>query len=78
MQAIGVARVGQETQLLAHGTLRELSLADFGAPLHSLVLVGETHDMEQSMMELFARKAAKLPRAPAEGEGTDDSEGETQ
>ena len=59
--AVGVARVGQADQLVVYGSLAELSTVDFGAPLHSLVLVGETDEIEREMLELF-RVTASTPR----------------
>lgn len=51
--AIGLARVGQETQRIVSGTLEELLAVDFGGPLHSLVLVGpQTHPLEIDMFFL--------------------------
>lgn len=50
--AIGVARIGSPDQLLVAGTLCELLTVDFGGPLHSLVLVGETDSIEQEMLRL--------------------------
>jgi hypothetical protein len=49
--AIGCARLGQPTQLIASGTLAELACVDFGGPLHSLVLCGELHDLEVAFMD---------------------------
>lgn len=34
-----MARVGQETQQIVSGTMEELLPIDFGAPLHSVVIV---------------------------------------
>lgn len=52
--AIGLARVGQENQRVVSGTLKELLDVDFGAPLHSLVLVGPTiHPLETEMFFLY-------------------------
>lgn len=55
--AIGVARIGQKNQKIVSGTLKELLDVDFGAPLHSLVLVGKTHDMEKEMVASFGIKS---------------------
>lgn len=53
--AIGAARVGSREQRLACGTLRELSEADLGPPLHSLVLLGKrAHDLERDYIRAFA------------------------
>ena len=32
------------------GSMRQLLTVDFGAPLHSLVIVGETHPLEEEML----------------------------
>ena len=39
------------------GTLAELQHVDFGPPLHSLVIPGHLHDMEQGMLEALSIKA---------------------
>ncbi|KAJ1973771.1 diphthine synthase [Dimargaris verticillata] len=38
--AVGIARVGADDQVIRVGTLEQLQHVDFGAPLHSLVLLG--------------------------------------
>ncbi|KNC84353.1 diphthine synthase [Sphaeroforma arctica JP610] len=40
---VGLARVGQPTQTLKAGTMRELLNEDFGGPLHSFVIAGDCH-----------------------------------
>jgi diphthine synthase len=70
--AIGVARVGQETQCIVSGTLKELEDVDFGAPLHSLVVVGHMHELEQALFDHF-RVKADTPRLPPAPEEDDDS-----
>lgn len=53
--AIGVARIGSKDQTIVAGTLEELSTADLGKPLHSLVLLGRrTHDLERAFIREFA------------------------
>lgn len=53
--AVGAARVGSKEQRLACGTLQELSQADLGPPLHSLVLLGKrAHDLERDYIQAFA------------------------
>jgi diphthine synthase len=53
--AVGVARVGARDQEIVTGTLKELSEADLGKPLHSLVLVGKrVHDLEREFIREFA------------------------
>ncbi|KAK5168809.1 diphthine synthase [Saxophila tyrrhenica] len=53
--AVGVARLGSEDQQIVAGTLEELSTADLGRPLHSLVLCGKKmHEMEWEFVREFA------------------------
>ena len=53
--AIGVGRVGAADQNIAVGTLQQLSEADIGPPLHSLVLLGQrTHDLERDFIREYA------------------------
>merc|ERR1712039_489264 len=50
---VGLARVGHETQIIRAGPLREVKEKDFGAPLHSLVIAGNTHIMEKEVLEMY-------------------------
>merc|ERR1719468_627247 len=43
---IGVARLGQPDQRIVSGTMKELLTVDFGAPLHSVIIPGEMHELE--------------------------------
>ena len=53
--AVGVARVGARDQMIAAGTLSQLSEVDMGSPLHSLVLLGSrAHDLERQYIREFA------------------------
>ncbi len=52
--AVGVARVGQRTQSVRSGRIRDLVDLDFGPPLHSVVIVGEMDEVEQKMLDHFA------------------------
>lgn len=53
--AVGVARLGSEGEMIVAGTLEELSRADLGKPLHSLVLCGrQMHEMEWEYVREFA------------------------
>ena len=54
--AIGVARVGQEDQKLVSGTLKDLREIDFGSPLHSLVIPGKMHELEQNAFDYLRLK----------------------
>ena len=51
--AVGVARVGQKDQIIAYGTMSQLLTFDFGKPLHSLILCGSLHEIEQEMLNYF-------------------------
>lgn len=44
-----MARLGQVDQKIVAGTMEQVSQVDFGEPLHSLAIVGETHCMEQEV-----------------------------
>ncbi|TPX31735.1 hypothetical protein SmJEL517_g05006 [Synchytrium microbalum] len=52
--AVGLARVGASNQRIVSGTLSELLNADFGPPLHSLVLAGNMHFLEADALKVFA------------------------
>ena len=51
-----LARVGADDQRIVVTSLRECATdaVDVGAPLHSLVIPGELHDMEKSFLRLYA------------------------
>ncbi|MGE0793091.1 MAG: diphthine synthase [Candidatus Woesearchaeota archaeon] len=48
---IGVARIGQKNCLIKSGKIKELLNFDFGAPLHSLIIPGKLHEVEQEMLD---------------------------
>lgn len=53
--AVGVSRLGSEDQRIVAGTLEQLSTADLGTPLHSLVLLGSrVHELEIDFIREFA------------------------
>ena len=59
--AVGVARLGSEDQKIIAGTLENLSNADLGKPLHSLVLCGKKmHEMEWEFVRDFAVDQVKF------------------
>ncbi|CAM9285235.1 unnamed protein product [Phaeothamnion confervicola] len=60
--AVGLARLGQPSQRIVAGKLQELLEVDFGGPLHSLVLCGETHPLEAEVLQFFMFK--ENDRAP--------------
>lgn len=51
---IGVARLGSDQQQIAAGGMRQLMDVDFGAPLHSLVIAGRTHEVEDEILNQYA------------------------
>lgn len=53
-RCVGVARVGQSTQKIAVGTLGQMLSCDMGAPLHSLVLVGNVHPLEEEVLAFYS------------------------
>ena len=50
-RCIGLARVGGDSQRIAQGTLADLDQWEMGKPLHSLVIIGHVHPMEDKMVE---------------------------
>jgi diphthine methyl ester synthase len=63
-QCVGLVRIGREDQLVVAGSMGELATLDFGGPLHSLVIVGETHELESEMLAEFSIHEANLPTVP--------------
>jgi diphthine synthase len=52
--AVGVARLGYDDEVIITGTLDELLKADFGAPLHCMVMIGDMHFLEKQVVGGFA------------------------
>lgn len=50
---VGLARVGCEDQMIVAGLMKQLLNVDFGPPLHCLVIVGDTHPVEEEMLEFY-------------------------
>mmetsp|Transcript_6097 Transcript_6097/g.18423 ORF Transcript_6097/g.18423 Transcript_6097/m.18423 type:complete len:272 (-) Transcript_6097:420-1235(-) len=50
---VGVARLGQEKQVIAAGPMKQLREYDFGPPLHSLVIPGTMHFLEEEILSEF-------------------------
>jgi len=50
---IGVARIGQPNQMIVTGTLKQLLDVDFGTPLHSLVICGDLHSLEEEFINQY-------------------------
>lgn len=51
---IGMARVGSSTQTIVKTTLIEATKIDLGPPLHSLVIPGSLHPLEEEMINFFS------------------------
>jgi len=49
-----VARAGSEQPLIQSDVISKLKDVDFGPPLHTLVLPGELHFMEQEALTIFS------------------------
>lgn len=52
---IGLARVGSDTQQIVETTLLEAISKDLGPPLHSLVIPGKMHPLEEEMLKVLSR-----------------------
>ncbi len=48
---VGVARIGQDDQVVKAGALADIEKADFGGPLHSLIIPGKLHVVEEEVLE---------------------------
>ena len=51
---VGIARAGSDAPVVRAGTAGTLMSADFGPPLHILIVPGELHDMEREYLVGFA------------------------
>ncbi len=51
---VGIARAGSDAPVVRAGPAGALRCADFGPPLHVLVVPGELHDMEKTYLSRFA------------------------
>ena len=58
-RCVGLARVGSSTQCIAQGTLDSIGQWELGGPLHSLVIIGNTHPLEDRMLELVSNAEIK-------------------
>lgn len=53
-----VARAGSDHATRLTGTVQQLARADFGPPLHCIVVPGELHDVEQAAWRMFAHTSS--------------------
>ena len=51
--------------MIAVASLAQLAVADLGAPLHSLVIPGATHFLEDDMLKFYREQWAASPEAIA-------------
>jgi len=50
---VGLARVGSDSQIIRTCSIKEMAQVDLGEPLHSLVIPGNLHPLEEEMLNLF-------------------------
>ena len=50
---VGVARIGSDDQKIVAGPMEALLDVDFGPPLHSLIIAGDLHTVEEEMMQAW-------------------------
>lgn len=46
--------------MIVAGTMKQLQLVDFGAPLHCLVITGHTHPVEEEMLDFYRLETQNL------------------
>jgi diphthine synthase len=51
---VGIARAGSDAPVVLAGNAERMQSADFGPPLHILIIPAELHDMEREYLERFA------------------------
>ncbi len=50
---VGCARIGAKDQLIKAGAAKDLEKADFGRPVHCLIVPGKLHFMEEEFLQQF-------------------------
>ena len=50
---IALSRVGSEDQRIVAGTMKQLATCDVGPPLHSLIVCGNMHPLEEDFVKQF-------------------------
>lgn len=53
--AVAICRAGSPEPLVARGRLEDLARTDFGSPLHTLVIPGKMHFVEDEALKTFAK-----------------------
>ena len=51
---VGIARAGADEPVIIAGPAKKILAADFGPPLHILIVPAELHEMEREYLETFA------------------------
>ncbi|KAI8470148.1 MAG: tetrapyrrole methylase [Monoraphidium minutum] len=51
--AVGISRLGAPDQQIVAGGMRQLLAADFGPPLHSLIIAGGVHVVEEEILGYY-------------------------
>lgn len=54
---VGMARIGSQDQKIVAGSMKAVSAVDFGTPLHSLVIAGNLHVMEEEILDIYKLQA---------------------
>lgn len=57
---MGAARIGWPDQNIVAGTLAEMVEVNLGPPLHSLIIVGTMHSMEEQFLRQFYINSKKI------------------
>lgn len=52
---VGVARIGSENPRIISGKAEDLEKEDFGKPLHSLIIPGKLHHIEEEMLKNYEK-----------------------
>lgn len=53
-KCVGLARIGSSTQQIVYGAMRDLKDCDFGKPLHSFVIPGDVHFVEEEVLGMYS------------------------
>lgn len=59
-EVVALARLGSEEERVVSATLAEMEHVDMGPPLHSLIVVGDTHPLEQQFLQLLRLESSQL------------------
>lgn len=62
---IGLVRVGTSTQQIVSGTMADFLNFDLGEPLHSFIICGEMHHIEEEMFKFHHHSKKALPSVAA-------------